>query len=274
MKKFKYYFLILIFLTITFISILISNLVIASSSGYTGVTRKTGGAGCFCHGSIAENVSVSFNGPDSVSPGEAVIYSLVLSGGPLVRGGVDIAAQNGSLDTIGLQGLKKINGELTHINPKAPSGGSIIWQFKYTAPNNIGKDSLYAVGNSVNNNGNTSGDQWNHAPQKVIIIRNPVGINIDNKNLGYKILQNYPNPFNPTTVIKYNLEKNSFVTLNVYNVSGKLVRTLVNNLQQSGEKEIIFDGSNLSNGVYFYKINVNSIDGNNYTQTLKMILVK
>ena len=85
----------------------------------------------------------------------------------------------------------------------------------------------------------------------------------------YNLEQNYPNPFNPISKIKYDLPRNDFVTLKVYDAIGKELVTLVNSQQTAGHHEINFDGSNLSSGIYFYRIQTG-----NFMQTKKMILLK
>ncbi len=85
----------------------------------------------------------------------------------------------------------------------------------------------------------------------------------------FGITQNYPNPFNPVTVIKYQIPKSTFVSLKLFDILGKEVKTLVNEEKQPGEYEVKIDGSGLSSGVYLYQI----IAGD-YIQTHKMILQK
>ena len=87
----------------------------------------------------------------------------------------------------------------------------------------------------------------------------------------YSLSQNYPNPFNPSTQIQYGLPKAGFVTLKIFDVLGKEVSTLVNEMQQPGTYNFHFDASNLASGVYFYRIDVG--DGS-YTQIKKMMLIK
>lgn len=93
-------------------------------------------------------------------------------------------------------------------------------------------------------------------------------VNISPPN-NYTLFQNYPNPFNPQTVIVYQLPVNSFVSLKVFDLSGKEVSALVNQNQNSGTYSVDFNGSNFSSGIYFYTLKVNE-----FTQTKKMILMK
>ena len=81
--------------------------------------------------------------------------------------------------------------------------------------------------------------------------------------------QNYPNPFNPATVISYQLPVNSDVTLEVFNMLGQHVATLVNDSQQAGRYEVSFDASSLSSGTYIYRI-----EAGEFTETKQMMFVK
>lgn len=81
--------------------------------------------------------------------------------------------------------------------------------------------------------------------------------------------QNYPNPFNPSTTISYQLPAFSAVTLRVYDVLGKEVATLVEGVQQAGSHTVVFDGSSLRSGVYFYRIQAGS-----FQATRKLMLIK
>jgi hypothetical protein len=85
----------------------------------------------------------------------------------------------------------------------------------------------------------------------------------------YSLAQNYPNPFNPSTRIRFEIPNSGFVTLKVYDVLGKEVKTLVNQNLTAGVKEVDFDASNFPSGVYFY-----SVKAGNFTETKKMVLVK
>lgn len=85
----------------------------------------------------------------------------------------------------------------------------------------------------------------------------------------YKLEQNYPNPFNPSTTIKFSLPKTSDVKLQVIDVLGKVVETLVDEEVKAGNYKINFDASRLSSGVYYYTIKTNS-----FKESKRMILLK
>ena len=85
----------------------------------------------------------------------------------------------------------------------------------------------------------------------------------------YELSQNYPNPFNPNTVIKFSLSVAGNVSLKVYDILGKEVTTLVNEKLQPGTYETSFNGSELTSGVYFYKLTAGD-----YSETKRMILIK
>jgi len=89
----------------------------------------------------------------------------------------------------------------------------------------------------------------------------------------FNLEQNFPNTFNPTTTIKYDLPKSSYVELDVYNVVGKKVKSLVSKTQNAGNYQLSFDASNLSSGVYFYRITANS-GTSNFSSVKKMILLR
>jgi hypothetical protein len=86
---------------------------------------------------------------------------------------------------------------------------------------------------------------------------------------GYALSQNYPNPFNPTTTIPYALKSNGRVRLAVYDLMGKEVAVLVDGIQAAGNHQAQFAGTNLTSGIYFYKL-----QAGDQVFTKKMTLVK
>lgn len=81
--------------------------------------------------------------------------------------------------------------------------------------------------------------------------------------------QNYPNPFNPSTKINFSIPKAGFVTLKVYDMLGREVKTLVSDQLTAGEYVSEFDGALLSSGTYFYRI-----QAGDFVETKRMVLVK
>ena len=85
----------------------------------------------------------------------------------------------------------------------------------------------------------------------------------------FTLYQNYPNPFNPVTIIKYEIPKNTYVKLEIFDVLGRKITTLVNEEKQAGRYKEEFDASVLASGIYYYRIVAGS-----FTSTKKMLLLK
>ena len=81
--------------------------------------------------------------------------------------------------------------------------------------------------------------------------------------------KNYPNPFNASTVIEFSLEKPQFVTLTVYDLLGREIKTLMNEERSAGKHRISFDASSLSSGVYFYRLRAGD-----RVESKRMVLLK
>ena len=124
---------------------------------------------------------------------------------------------------------------------------------------------LPAGGSGINPPGTTP------PPTKfAFLVANPSGItSSEEKPAEFRLFNNYPNPFNPTTNIKFNIAKLSFVKIVVYDVLGREVQTLVNELLSQGSYKISFDGTSLKSGIYFYKISAGD-----YSEIKKMLLIK
>jgi plastocyanin len=101
-------------------------------------------------------------------------------------------------------------------------------------------------------------------------VASPVGIQQTSEVVNtYKLSQNYPNPFNPSTIIKFSIPKSNFVTLKIYDMSGKEIETLVNSQMSQGSYNYTLNASDLSSGIYFYKI----IAGD-FSEIKRMVLIK
>lgn len=85
----------------------------------------------------------------------------------------------------------------------------------------------------------------------------------------YSLSQNYPNPFNPLTKIKYSVANKDFVKITIYDVLGRIVSILVNEIKEPGIYEAEFNGLNFASGLYLYKM-----ESGNYTSVKKMVLIK
>jgi len=91
-----------------------------------------------------------------------------------------------------------------------------------------------------------------------------------NNFMGFELSQNYPNPFNPTTIINYELKSSAHITLNVYDILGRRVASLVNGYQNHGIHKINFNASGLPGGIYIYTLT----EGNKLSRSKKMVLIR
>jgi hypothetical protein len=133
-------------------------------------------------------------------------------------------------------------------------------------------NNIYACG-ITGSSGEVSGCVWRRIASTQSGIRNISGEIVSN----YFLYQNYPNPFNPSTKIKFDIQNRSpigalgddRVVLKIYDILGKEVAVLVNEQLQPGSYEVTFDGSNLSSGIYFYRLRAGE-----YVETKRMVLIK
>ena len=127
---------------------------------------------------------------------------------------------------------------------------------------------------SADSSGADSAVTWklnNPIVEQAIWTTVPIGIHNISTELPkeYALMQNYPNPFNPTTNIRFDLPKNSFVTLKVYDMLGKEVATLLSKNLQAASYMMDFDASELPSGIYFYKF-----QAGDFVSIKKMTLIK
>jgi PKD repeat protein len=125
-----------------------------------------------------------------------------------------------------------------------------VYQVKLIATNSYGTDTIVRT-------------KYVHVSAMIGIGNNEITVN------DYKLEQNYPNPFNPTTNIKYQIAKNDFVSLKVYDIMGREVATLVNGKMNAGNYKTTFNGEHLTSGVYYYQLS-----SGDFRETKKLLLIK
>ena len=135
-------------------------------------------------------------------------------------------------------------------------------------PDNPGFALSPALGTLRNDMGAYGGNQYKSMPFTSLEI---TGIKDENETIPDKLIlrQNYPNPFNPATTISYSISEPATISLKVYDILGKEIKTLVNGYQMGGKHTIVFDARNFASGVYYYKLQAGS-----FSHTRKMILVR
>jgi len=133
------------------------------------------------------------------------------------------------------------------------NGGKILYPIVSFGIDSTGQDSLYSYN------------------EELTLERPPVAIAQENPEIPseYALNQNYPNPFNPRTTIEYTLPRREHVSLDIYDIRGTKLETLVDDMQDQGRHKVQFDASRYSSGIYFY-----SLRGEDYSETKKMVLVK
>ena len=114
----------------------------------------------------------------------------------------------------------------------------------------------------------------NHSPIVVVITNSTLGIDNSLTPKVFVLHQNYPNPFNPSTQIKYDIAEDSFVSITIYDVMGRKIRSLMNTSQTAGYHTISWDarndiGEGVSAGMYIY-----TIQAGEFRSTKKMVLLK
>lgn len=111
------------------------------------------------------------------------------------------------------------------------------------------------------------------APAKLYYVKAKIDIpvSVEDRNVvdSFELFQNYPNPFNPSTNIKYSIAEKSNVKISVYDILGSEVATLVNQVQDAGTYNVVFNASDLASGMYIY-----TIKAGNFTFSKKMMLLK
>jgi hypothetical protein len=242
----------------------------AVSGSYLFVTAQNGGV--FRTSNDGANWTQAINGLTY-----PVVYSLCTSGSRIFAGsdgaGIFVTTNNGdnwsatsqtsgTIYTMILSGSTIIAGGTSGIKTSTNNGVSWVEQNQGLASGNVScllSDGLYLYA------GTLGGSVFRRPLAEMLAVEM-----LSNTVPGsYRLAQNYPNPFNPVTNIKFDIQQTGLVKLIVYDVTGREVSAVVNEILRPGEYSAEFDGTNLTSGVYFYKL-----ETEDFTETRKMILTK
>ena len=191
---------------------------------------------------------------------------------PVADAGNDITAVSGEEVTLDGEGSYDINGDLLTYNWTAPAGivlsNNAIANPVFTAPQ-VTEETQFTFTLLV------SDGTFLSDPDDVIV----TVVMTDNdeneiSDANVVLLGNYPNPFNPETEIVFNLKASADVELNIYNLKGQMIRTLINENMSAGEQRVNWNGIDSSNnavgsGIYYYQVK-----SGKFTYTGKMVLLK
>lgn len=259
---------------IMFAVILIFTAQLLSNSG--GITGRTT-TGCTCHGTLsAGNAAITIRAtPDIFSgagfaAGNTYTLTITVTDGPSGNsGGFNLKASAGSFSNPSAA-AKLQSGEVTHKNLSSRS-----WTVDWTAPTTPTDSVVFNfAGNSVNNNGDSSGDDPTEVARRTAYQSTAV---IDREMLAlrsFQLFQSYPNPFNSETSIGYQIPGPGEVHLRIFDLNGRQVFEATQRQGSPGNyffqwNGIGSDGRAAASGVYTYQITFNNI-----TQSRKLILLK
>jgi len=199
----------------------------------------------------------------AISPGDSVVKNLVAyTANATISGTVTV---NGLAPGFPMQ-LAAFNADSAQsVTTVDASTGA----FSFPVSNKISDYQIIVIGGSSFLNNST---QTYHPGQSGIVVdfsTEGVAKTPTSLPLQWSLSQNYPNPFNPSTQISYTVPSRAHVTVSVYNILGVKVAELVNADRAAGKYDVVFDATNLTSGVYFYRL-----QASNFLQTRKMILLK
>ncbi|HEX2786518.1 MAG TPA: T9SS type A sorting domain-containing protein [Ignavibacteria bacterium] len=194
-----------------------------------------------------------------------VLWTKMINGNDVFVNDLTVDA-NGYIYMTGEYPWEVVSSAKMFIHKISPSG-TASWHHEYTDGNNWSIGSFIKLDNS----GNAIVAGSYQLGLTVVKYSNVTGISTVSSNVpeGFELSQNYPNPFNPSTKINFSITQSGFVSLKVYDLLGREVAVLVNEVKQAGAYVVDFNAAQLSSGTYFYKIETNG-----FSEIKKMMFVK
>ena len=155
---------------------------------------------------------------------------------------------------------------------------SLVIKYDLTIPETAAVDTVYRFPNllwvTALDSSETKKYEFGHEnyPNPKIEVKSTIGLSTIEKSLPgkYSLSQNYPNPFNSSTIIIYKVPERGSVSLVIYDIHGRKVRTIVHQKQNANTYSVHFNADELASGVYFYKLQINA----DYIETKKMLLIR
>jgi hypothetical protein len=220
---------------------------------------------------LQETKDIIFN-PDNPKPGDTINIQARIHNFSLINTPGQVEAKFYMGDpSHGGTAIQSVDGTATFHTPDyIPARGNSIISFNWKLPADAPfYPRIYIVidpNNKIDEIHKTNDIGW-----KVLSYSGgTTGIKNENITINnYQLSQNYPNPFNPTTTIEYTIPKSGFVSLKVYDILGREVKTLVHQQELPGIYKVQFNGSNLASGVYFYRI-----EAGEFVSSKKFVLLK
>jgi hypothetical protein len=233
-----------------------------SAAGNVYVTGSSIGSGSssdyatlMYNNSGAAQWTMRYNGPNNTTD-DATSVAVDGSGNAFVTGSSNSGGTN-----------------LDYLTLKYSISGQQVWEQRYNGPGNgidaalsIAIDPAGSIFITGNSQGSGSSSDFATLKYANVTAIEPVGTVIPSM---FKLYENYPNPFNPVTTIKFDVPKQSFARLVIYDVTGRTVSTAINEDLKPGAYEYVFDAAGIASGVYFYKISAGD-----FNDVKKMILLK
>jgi hypothetical protein len=235
----------------------------------------------FCHNTFPLNSgdgSMSITGPEFFVGGQSYDITVEISDTDQSRWGFELTPLDIGTVTITDPSNTQFsssggNSYVKHTSAGTHAGtpnGPVSWSFDWTAPVEPPSTvTFYAAGNAANNNGSNSGDYIYTATFTSNLMTSAVDDDPFAALPTHISASNYPNPFNAATTISYFLPASGYTRLEIFNLRGQLIETLVDGHLSAGEYNISWDADSVPSGLYFYRLSVNDLSMGNKMTLLK-----